>query len=104
MLLAINILAAVTALFYIILLLCSLYVFAAGLKRSWSDPAAQGRYCLRILLVLAGGMLVIPFAVIIGRWAQTGGLNILSVEIILVAAPLAAGLAYALAAVRRERA
>lgn len=104
MLLAVKILAAATALSCTILLLCSLYSFAAGLKRSWSDPAAQGRFCLRLLLALACGMFMLPFAVIIGRWAQTGGLNILSVEIILVAAPLAAGLAYTLAALRRERA
>ena len=53
-------------------------------------------------MALACGMFVLPFAVIIGRWAQTGGLDILSVEIILVTGPAAAALAYALAAGRRE--
>jgi hypothetical protein len=102
MLVIVKILAAAFVLVFAILLCTGLHAFAAALKRSRSDPEASARPCLRLLMALACGMFVLPFAVIIGRWAQTGGLDILSVEIILVTGPPAAALAYALAAGRRE--
>lgn len=95
-------LAAVIALVFIALLCTGLYTFAAALRRTWLEPEAAVRSGLRLIMALACCMFLLPFAVIIGRWAQTGGLDILSVEIILVAGPLAAGLACALAASRRE--
>ena len=102
MLLIVKILAAALALAFIALLGVGLHAFAVRLKRSWSGPKAPAPAGLRLLMALACVMFALPFSVIISRWVQTGSLDILSVEIILVAGPLAAGLAHALASGKKE--
>jgi hypothetical protein len=102
MLLIVKILSAAMVIAFVVLLGIGLHAFAGRVKRSWSGQEAPARAGLRLLMVLACVMFALPFSLIISRWAQTGGLDILSVEIILMAGPLAAGLAYALASGKRE--
>ena len=102
---AIVILAAAFFALFVFLLAAGLRACASALrKRGREDcgPEDVLQACLLLLASCACALIVFPYGVIFYRWVTTGGLGVLSAEILLIAAVLCGGLGFALLTMRRE--
>jgi hypothetical protein len=102
---AIVILAAAFFVLFVFLLAAGLRACVSALRKRGSDDAGPEdvlRACLLLLASCTCALIVFPYGVIFFRWVTTGGLGVLSAEILLLAAVLCGGLGFALLKMRRE--
>jgi len=90
-----------------VLFIINAALFFSALRRSWrSDEKSHAGLLFSFFLFQASvvcALFLLPFAVVCGRWADTGGLDILSVEIVLILAVFSAGILYALFLKKRAK-
>jgi hypothetical protein len=102
---AIVILAAAFFVLFVFLFAAGLRACVSALRKRGSGEAGPEdvlQACLLLLASCACALIVFPYGVIFFRWVTTGGLGVLSTEILLLSAVLCGGLGFAFLSMRRR--
>lgn len=99
----IVILAAAFFALFVFLIAAALRACVAVLRKRGSDEAGTEdvlQACLLLLASCACALIVFPYGVIFYRWITTGGLDVLSAEILLISAVICGGIGFAVLSTR----